>query len=180
MQATLFLMFGYPGSGKSTLARQLSNQLENVCRVSYDELRERMWPDGDAKVVSGYSGLVIGALDYAAEQLLGAGVSVIYDVNNNRTQQRVATAALAARNQARTIVVWVQTPLDISRHREGTRALIENHRMSAEKYEGLVAAMEDPRSSETVIVIDGQETATQQLESFERQLAALAAEAVWN
>jgi len=170
--ATLFLMYGYPGSGKSTVARQLT-AVNGFRRLSYDELRGRLWSDGDPHEVPGYQGIVIAALDYAAEQLLAAGVPVVYDVNNNQRQQRAAMGVLAERLQARVIVVWVQTPLAVARQRQSNRQLTENHRMTAAKYQHLVDTMEPPVQTETVIKINGQQSIDEQLAAFAQQWSRL-------
>lgn len=170
MSLTLFTLLGYPGSGKTAFAKQLSERYE-ITRVSYDELRNKMWTNDEPMKVGNRSMYVIPALDYAVERLLNANISVMYDVNSNTRKQRASTIELAISNHAKPITLWVKTSLGIARERERARKLDENKRMTNDKFQRLVDEFEDPGESEMVIAIDGGVSFTEQLALFEAQLS---------
>jgi len=171
MRQTLFLLLGYPGSGKSTFSKQLST-VRDIIRVNSDELRRYMYDDIEAIRNTKNNPAVFGALDYVTEQLLSAGKSVLYDANNNRRRDRIASQKLAAKYDADIIIIWVKTPLETAKQREGERALEKNYvRIPAERYKQLIERLQEPEASERVIVIDGLLPFAEQLQSFDAQLA---------
>src|SRR5215213_4896343 len=166
MQQRLFLMLGYPGSGKSTFAKLLASQTGAV-RINSDEIRRRMFAKVDDIKNPGLNPYVFGALDYAAEAILRAGYSAIYDANNNRLSERDKSRAIADQFAVPTIVVWIKTPLEVAKQREVERQKEGNYLAIPEaRYNHIAGALEKPYPHERVIAIDGQLTADEQIISF--------------
>lgn len=170
---TLFLLLGYPGSGKSTFGKQVSTA-RGIVRFSSDGLRDYMYGHSAAAHNPRNNPAVFGALDYVAAQLLAAGQSVLYDANNNRRRDRTRRQKRAAEYGARVVVLWVQTPLKVAKEREAERARDPNHLpIPPERYDRLASALQEPGSHEAVIAVDGLAPFSEQLRSFDEQLAAL-------
>jgi predicted kinase len=173
MKPVLFLLLGYPGSGKSTFARQLSAQTNSI-RLNSDELRDYMYGHRPEVHDPKNNPAVFGALDYMAAQLLAAGQSVLYDANNNRYREREKHQKLAAEHGAVTVVLWVNTPLDIAKQRELQRRQDPNHLAIPDAlYNRIAGALEEPRTTERAIIVDGQTAFADQLQAFTVQLADL-------
>lgn len=118
---------------------------------------------------------VFHAIDYAAEQILRSGQSVIYDANSNKRSIRLDKEKMARRCNAIPIVVWVQTPKDIAMRRSQDReATVDQHRFTEEKarevVERHIANTDEPNEDENVIIIDGTLPYTEQLAAYETQL----------
>lgn len=87
MAATLYTMLGYPGSGKSHFAKLLAAEFGAVW-LSNDGMRSSIFDEPTKPENLHNYRVVYGAMDYAAQQALQAGVSVIYDANVNHVQER--------------------------------------------------------------------------------------------
>lgn len=175
MRPTLFLMLGYPGSGKSTFARQLA-EAEGLSRISSDDIRPYMYAAEKAVRNPRNNPAVFGALDYVAEKLLAAGLSTIYDANFNRRKDREKHRLYAEKIGARTVVLWIKTPLETARRRETVRAAAgESLAIPPERYRQLVDSLQEPAAGEDVVAIDGLAPFEKQLQMFNGQLAELEA-----
>jgi predicted kinase len=171
MQQTLFLMYGYPGSGKSAFSKQLSGA-RDVSRLSSDELREHMWSDMETGRKPENASAIFGAIGYMTERLLEVSRSVLYDINCNKHDRRMT---VVGKYNVRTIVVWVQTPIENARTREMDRLSDPGYTaIPQERYDELVNDMEDPGADEIVIRIDGSVPFETQLKMFDEQLRELA------
>ena len=85
---------------------------------------------------------------------------------------RKSARAVAAKRGAQAILVWIKAPLETARSREQERARAgEALAIPPERYEQLVARLQEPTSNEKVILIDGVMPFTEQLQSFETQLS---------
>ena len=173
MKPTVFLMLGFPGSGKSTFARQLA-EARTIIRISSDDIRPYMYTTTLAIRDIRNNPAVFGALDYVVGKLLTARMSVIYDANFNRRKDRKAHRLCAQRADARTILIWMKTPLEVAREREAGRATAgESLAIPSERYQQLVDRLQEPESEETVMTIDGLAPFEEQLRSFDEQLRRL-------
>lgn len=179
MNKQMLIMFlGYPGSGKSHFARQLSEKLKAV-RLNGDSMRIALFKTAEAieahpdKTVLHQQ--TFGAIDYATEQILKAGYSVVYDAHHNRRSIREGLEKLADQYDALPLVVWVKTPYSIALERGQTReASADSRQLSEEKMrasmERHMANFDEPVGSEFVIVIDGTADFGVQFESFQTQV----------
>jgi len=173
MDKTIYLMFGYIGSGKSTFARQLAIEIGAV-RLNGDELRQKMFNSVEEIRNTRNNPLVFAALDYATEQVLKANLSVVYDVSHNKVEDRTSKEELASQCRARTILVWVQSPLDLARQRTLDRSRRgEAISVPIDIHDSMAQGMQLPLPNEKCIIIDGQQNFQNQFADFRRQLALL-------
>jgi len=181
----LLLMFlGSPGSGKSYMARALADRLQAV-RLNGDSLRVIMY--GSLEAVEKersqvgrdvFNKRLFNGLDYCAEQVLLRGYDVVYDASHNKKADRSRLEAMAASHSALAVLVWVKTPYEVALKRGQMREEQDDQRRFSEAkmrevMARIEAATEAPTEDERVIIIDGQATTEQQLESFDTQLAAI-------
>src|SRR5215831_13921304 len=105
----LYILCGLPFSGKSTLAQQLALATGSVL-VSYDALWwEKKRETGDSWGFDALCHLAEARLAEALED----GVSAVYDTLNNSKGWRDRLRRLAARHGARSVVVYLNTPLAV-------------------------------------------------------------------
>lgn len=173
---------GVPGSGKTTFARQLAEQLGAVIFNS-DAIRMAMWKTleaiqnthTDPEIRKFNNQLTFGAMNYAAEQVINAAISVIYDCNANHVIEREEKHSIARRSKALSVVVRIKVPHEIALNRVQEREEAhDQRRISTEKAEEVLkrfyAEIEEPTNEENTIFINGEATFTDQYESFTKQL----------
>lgn len=176
----IVLFVGVPGSGKTTFARQLADKLQAII-LNSDAVRMAMWGSLEAIQAThqnpeerkAANGLTFGAMNYAAQQALAAGVSVIYDCNANHIWERQEKHDIAKEQGAVSVVVRIRVPYDTSLIRVQQRE--ESHdqrRISPEKarkvLDRFVAEIEEPTAREKVIEIDGGAPFDEQYQAFIR------------
>ena len=178
MQQLFVMLLGFPGSGKSYFAIQLARKVGAV-RLNGDSIKVALY-GSYAKIHE--EGLIgeanrrgFGALDYAAEEILRAGHSVVYDANNNTRHVRKKHEQRAKRYGALPVVVWVKVSDEIAKQRSLTREdVVGQHRFDEETYRETLkrqmANFDTPGAGENVIEIDGRLPFDQQFESFQAQL----------
>ncbi|HCM51825.1 TPA: hypothetical protein DIS56_01685 [Candidatus Saccharibacteria bacterium] len=105
----LICLYGFPGSGKSFFARNLANYVQ-IAHLDADRIRGELFktPRFDAQE----NAVIFHLMNYLAETLLSAGVSVIYDANALRIGQRHRLRQLAAHHRADYLLVWLQIDTD--------------------------------------------------------------------
>jgi predicted kinase len=81
----LILLYGYPGSGKTYFSRQLVDEV-NIANLQADRIRTEMFEK--PTYTQQEDAVVQRIMNYLTEELLSAGVSVIYDTNALRISQR--------------------------------------------------------------------------------------------
>jgi predicted kinase len=174
MKLTLFLLLGYPGAGKTTFSKPLAEAM-NFVRLNADDIRPYMYTDKDEMFDIKTRPVVLGALDYVAERLLQGGRSVIYDVNNNRSRDRIEKGhRLADKYDAQTVVLWIDTPAELAKEREVQRTQNPAYRaIPLDRYAQLVANLQPPVEEEKVVHINGRASFVDQLASFREQMEKL-------
>jgi predicted kinase len=152
---TLYLLIGYPGAGKTTVARIIQEATG----------AEHLWSDLERHKLFGQpthseteSVQLYDELNRRTEALLAEGRSVVFDTNFNFHEDRRKLRAIADRQGAATVIVWVTVPESVARHRAVDRGLKRNGyhtRLTNEEFERFIAKLEPPTKDEKVIKIDG-------------------------
>lgn len=186
MTKPLLVMFvGVPGSGKTTFARQLAARL-NAVILNSDALRMGMWQTLEM-IQSTHSSLeerkaanklTFGAMNYAADRILAAGYSVVYDCNANHEWERQEKHDIARNNGALSIVIRIRVPYELSLDRIQNREVAhDQRRISADRavevLDRFVNEIDEPTENEATIEISGEIPFEEQYQSFTMQLEAI-------
>lgn len=168
----LILLYGYPGSGKTFFSRQLSENIQAAHiqgdRIRYELFSEPQYDKEENDVVS-------HLMDYMTEQFLGAGISVIYDVNSMRLAQRRIIRDTARKAHAEPFLVWLQIDLESA----FTRVASRDRRHPDDKFsmtldrttfDNLVSHMQNPGRDEDYVVISGKHVFKTQLSSIVKKM----------
>lgn len=161
----LYLLIGYPGAGKSTVGRIISQHTGAVHLVA-DFERHKMFPD--PQHTEDESLELYQALNSKTEQLLAEGKSVVFDTNFNFKHDRDHLREIATRNDAETLVIWVQIDKKLAKQRAvGTHETRNGYMtvMSEERFNKIVSKLEPP-FDEKFIKIDGTNIDEQELISL--------------
>lgn len=152
----LYLFIGYPGAGKTTIAHLIEDATDAV-HLWADHARQDMFPVVTHSKEE--SEQLYTYLNNKADQLLSAGKSVIFDTNFNYRRDRDRLRAIATKRSADTLVIWMQTPVEIARERALHGSQRDRNRydevMSAAQFSDLICRLEAPGKDEVFITIDG-------------------------
>lgn len=156
-EKTLYLMVGYPGSGKTTISR-IIHEHTGAVHLWADHERSQMFPSPTHDHRENI--LLYAALNDRTRDLLRDGKSVIFDTNFNFYKDRKKLRRLAAREGARTVVVWVQTPMSLARERatklsHGQETRIWGN-MPVEHFNRIAGNLQEPLPEEHPVIISGE------------------------
>ena len=170
----LILLYGYPGAGKSYFARQLTDHVQ-AAHVHGDRIRGELFEN--PRYDKEENDIVMQLMDYMTGEFLGAGLSVIYDVNALRASQRRLLRDMARKAHAEPLLVWLQIDPETAYARtqaRDRRRADDKYAISLDRamYERLASAMQNP-ANEDYIVVSGKHTFTTQLSAFTRRLREL-------
>lgn len=107
VRPALIVVSGLPGVGKSYFSRRLAQRLPSVI-IESDALRKQLF------AVPTYSGnenrRLFSALHRLIEEMLGRGITVIFDATNLIEKNREHLYRIAERLRAKLVIVWVKAP----------------------------------------------------------------------
>lgn len=157
MQPTLYLMLGYPGAGKTTVAKLIS-EITGATHLWADHERAKRF--AHPTFTQDENDTLYTSMNQEASQLLASGKSVVFDTAFNHFEDREKLRDIAKQNNAITLVIWVQTNRNLAEKRaiesdgnDPHRKL--DHHMTHQDFHRLSDKLEEPRSNEAVITIDG-------------------------
>jgi len=164
----LYLMLGYPGAGKTTAAKFIA-ELTGATLLSSDELRTELFQQPTFSQAEHRS--LYEELNKHTEELLRAGIGVIYDANLNRFEHREEKYDICVRTGAKPVLIWVQTPSAMAKARavhDSRQHLVPPNETPEDMFDRIAKVIEPPKPSEHAITLDGssleRETVKQALE----------------
>lgn len=145
-------MCGLAFSGKSTLARKIADHTGSKL-IAFDKL----WVEKDndhpvSKNAEGWKFIRKVAQDQVA-QSLRSGISVVYDDNNIRHEHREELKAIARDQNVKSLVVYLDTPIDLIREREAiNRSTGARHEVEPENFQTVLDQLQPPTSEENPVI----------------------------
>ncbi|HYH36480.1 MAG TPA: AAA family ATPase [Candidatus Saccharimonadales bacterium] len=151
----LYLLIGYPGAGKTTVAK-IIHEATDAVHLWSDIERHKMFGRPSHSEVESLQ--LYDELNRRTENLLAEGRSVVFDTNFNFHADRQKLHAIADRQGADTVAVWVTIPKQVARQRaieSGPRRNGYHTRMTDKEFDRIVGKLEVPTKDEKIIKIDG-------------------------
>jgi len=172
LKPLLILLYGFPGSGKTFFSRQICEQLA-ATHVQSDRIRAELFETPSYSKDENH--VVISLMNYMTGEFLSAGVSVVYDVNALRANQRRALRNMAHKMGAETILVWLQIDQDSAMNRTAKRdrRKPDDHyaqELNRADFEQKASGMQNPEPTEPYLVISGKHVFSTQRSAFLRHL----------
>ena len=150
MPPTLYILSGLAFSGKSTLAKRLAEHVDAEL-VSFDPL----WVENESKIPDLKEGWQF-IRELAKEKILSylqSGRSVVFDDTNPRREHREEFVKLTVQVGAKSLVVFVDTPISVIRERmKANLKDPQRHDVSEEKFQNNVRQLESPGEDENYLV----------------------------
>ena len=148
---TLYIMCGLAFAGKSTLARRISKHTGSKL-IAFDKL----WVEKDKEqpIPKGAEGwkLVRKVGQAEVAKTLTEGNSVVYDDNNVRFEHREELREVARKFGARSVVVYLNTPLELIREREAiNKTTAQRHQVEPENFNAVLEQLQIPTAQENVM-----------------------------
>lgn len=121
----LYMMAGNPGSGKSYIAKALQEYIEGSVLLQSDVVRHELFPE--PKYIPDEHKAVFDVIHHRIDDAFKSDVSVvIFDATNKTHWERKIPNIIAEHFNARTIVIYVDTPEDVIFSRLKNRTKDEN------------------------------------------------------
>jgi predicted kinase len=171
----LILLYSFPGAGKTYFARQLTEQLQ-AAHVQSDRIRYELFEE--PRYDKRENEIVTHLMDYMTEELLNAGVSVIYDVGAMRLGQRRILRDMARKAHAEPLLLWLQIDMESAFARiagRDRRRTDDKFAMPLDRttFDDIASHMQNPERDEDYIVISGKHSFPTQLNSVRKRLGDL-------
>lgn len=155
----LYLMLGYPGSGKTTTAKEL-HEITGAVHIWADHERQKMVENPQHTYEESLE--LYKQLNARTNQLLAAGLSVIFDTNFNYYKDREKLRRIASRHNAKSVLIWVRTPKELAQARATEQVRFPySDSMPHERFNRKVKNLQKPRSNEQYIEVDGTKITTE-------------------
>ncbi|HET9098575.1 MAG TPA: ATP-binding protein [Candidatus Saccharimonadales bacterium] len=157
-QPRLYLFVGYPGAGKTTISKYIVDNTD-AKHIWADVERHKLFPK--PRHSKAESDELYEKLNAATDYLLSQGKSVVFDTNFNHKADRDKLREIAECNNAKTVLVWVKTPLKLSKERAVFAHECRNLYdviMSEQQFDSIATKLEEPSAEEEPIIIDGTNT----------------------
>lgn len=166
------LLYGFPGSGKTFFARQLADEL-GMAHLHSDRIRHELFekPRYDKRE----NEVVTQIMDYMTEEFMRANISVIYDANTPRLQDRRILRDMARKFKYAPVLVWIQIDPESAFNRvvkRDRRRLDDKYASPIDRttFEELAGSMQNPNTNEDYVVISGKHTFTSQKQTVYKKL----------
>lgn len=151
----LYIFVGFPGAGKTSMAK-IIQEATGAIHLWADNERWQMFGtpthhDDESRKLYEY-------LNDKTAQLLNSGKSVLFDTNFNHRFDRDHLRAVAQKNNADTVLIWLTTPADVARDRAVHSKDSRNGytmNMTPEEFENITAKLEPPSEDENPLKFDG-------------------------
>lgn len=122
----LFVTLGYPGSGKTFFARRFAKEF-GLYHLNSDRTRLEIILKPKYTIVENAG--FFRVMDFIAGEFLQQGNSVIYDANSTKIIYRKCLQKIAKKRNARYILLWIQTPVDLALRRIKKRKELKSELM---------------------------------------------------
>jgi predicted kinase len=164
-QPFLLLLYGFPGAGKTYFARQFTETIQ-AAHLEQDRIRYELF--AQPKYTKQENSALNRIMEFMTSEFLGAGISVVMDMNAMRVSQRRILKDMANRANAKTIVVWFQVDADTAfmRNQKRDRRKADDRfavGYDVDAFRQLAAYMQHPEPTESFVVISGKHTFANQM-----------------
>jgi predicted kinase len=169
-QPVLYLMIGYPGAGKTTVSKFI-HELTGAEHLWSDHIRHQLFKNPTHSKVESLE--LYTYLNDLTDKLLSERKSVIFDTNFNFYKDREYLRTIATKNQAKTILIWVTTPIETARSRATEQSHGQHTRvwgnMPITDFKRISNNLEPPKSNEAPVKIDGAAVTKSDVEKLLKQ-----------
>ncbi len=151
------MLYGMPGSGKTFFSRQLCDQV-SAAHVQGDRIRDELFEKPTYSKEENH--IVASLMTYMTGEFLQAGISVVFDTNAMRLNQRRTLRNVALKASAHPILLWLQIDPDsaFKRASRRDRRKQDDHyaqEMEAATFRELLGGMQNPEITENFLVLSG-------------------------
>jgi predicted kinase len=161
-----------PGSGKTFFARQFCTQVA-AAHLQADRIRSELFEKPAFTKEEDH--VITSLMGYMTSEFLHAGISVVFDADVMRLNQRRALRNLAIKKHAQTVLLWIQIDPDSAYHRASKRDRRKQDDQYAQDMEPasfrtVLSTMQNPDLTENYLVLSGKHVFSTQKNAVLRYL----------